>query len=125
MIPKELLSEIYGKSVASYKMRDNHLKISLDGQNHWDDLNLDTLCRLAKEWAITKNHHLATQSFTNPNYTLNSTTEALKAMKGEKLSTLYQCKVKHLTGWEMWVCSDKTELEAVLKACTWILENEQ
>ena len=121
MISAELLGTLIDADVLSVRespVELGELMYSIAIEDGFADgyINIDTVTRLGKEWAITNNCHLQTQSFTNPNYQPKTSDEAVRVIHGEVLSTLYQCTVKDITGWVKWVCSGKTENEVVCKA---------
>ena len=133
MISKELLSLVLGITIDELNpivIEDNELRYIEDydidyTQGSWKHLNLDTLGRLCKKWCIHQRRHLRTQSFHNLNHKLKDSDEAMKYIEGEDLTILYQCQVNHYTGHDLWVCSDKTELEAIIKATTWVAKNKE
>ena len=121
MISKELLSLVLGQDIDSvFDTNTNNNCISYMIGEIWLDLNLDTLGRLCKEWCIKQKRHIMVKSFHNINYEATTSTEAVRIVRGEDLSIVWQCQVNNYYGHELWMCSSKVELEVIIKATNWI-----
>jgi len=111
LISKELLSLVLDTKIEKFKIveEDNMMYFG------YTSLNLDTLGRLCKEWALKEGYCLVSSIHDNNNYESKyCICEIMKPVYGS--SSLYFPQ-------ENTIGSD-TEPEAIFKACQWILEKE-
>ena len=109
-ISDELLCEILGCDVVKTEIKDNTLKYDCDFCDvvTFRNINIYELAFKCKEWAYTKS-----------NYTLETSSNPFG---GFCIIEIYQIDVEKLYNKPDSIYRGKNEVEAIIKACEWILE---
>ena len=103
-LTKELLSDVFGKVVKSFKIYEKHNGIEYLTENGISVQNLDTLTRLCKEWIQEKKYQIK--------ITISDGAYFIEIGKA-----YYNFNDKYFGNYT-------TELEAVLKAVQWVRDNK-
>jgi len=120
MISKELLRSVIGYGFADFKIEKNTVQIFIQrycidkqiAERRVDTINIYELAHKCKEWALCNG------------YVLNS---GLQNNEGYKNRSAYAQTKKDGDSWvntNRTTFLSSTELEAILKACQWILDNK-
>lgn len=114
-ISKELLSEVFNKKVTSSR-QDNNIEYDIYWEQDEDRvfgriITFYELCHIMKEWIINKGYVLKIC------YVLENDTRDLAFIE----TTLLKSNQYLSDYYDM---DSKTEIEAAIKACQWILDNK-
>lgn len=112
MISKELLSEVFGEKrvILDYEVSINKTEIHYGHKDIDEDgfINIYELANKCKEWALSQGYMMKIE-----NHYLNSIQIQIRKSVANS---------KYI---EPWKKTFKSEVEAVIKACQWILDNKE
>ena len=117
-ISKELVKNVLAKETEclsddfTFNIKDNYILFVDEGESQFE-VNLDTFARLCKEWALNRGYTI--ESHTNRSFISKYNCEYFSVAK----------IFKETNSMRVNTIDENTEIEAIIKACNWILEDNK